>query len=377
MQRKKYAILIVLLTLLATTSLFTACDNNANNAIAPSVTVELNDNANETINNTSNSATTQTEIDHSDSSNRVDDAEVEIDDGAESESPTEVTTPPKPSEPERQMDPTDESQANNSDSEANNTNNESEDQHNNKIDSSTTEELNYVEEKPTIVFTDVDEYVYSTASPVLNIRTGPGVEYDRISSVPQNTKLHRIAVGNNSWSKIEIDGVFAYVSSNYLSKDPVQVVQQSSTPTFETVAEEIARRGNIGRLTIPSVGLSVAIFHTTIFDASQSQPIVDREDSAAYMPDAVRCYGQIVIADHVHQGFSLIKLAIPGTTYAHVDFGTYVDTYICTNKFIGKNTGNDLVDLNGVSVEGKNSGGICMYTCNSDDTITITYWQPV
>lgn len=231
-------------------------------------------------------------------------------------------------------------------------------------------------EKPVVTFTDVDEYMYVTADS-LNVRTGPGVEYDRVTSIPKNTKVHRVAVGDNRWSKVEIDGKILYVSSNYLSPEPVKVVvQQSSKPTNETVAEEMARRGSIGRLTIPSVGLSVALFQTTIWHGSQSQPVVDAVDSAAYMPDAVDCFRQIIIADHVHQGFSAIKSAVPGSTYAYIDFGTYTNSYICTNKFIGYNNGHGLTDLNGVSITGQNDGGTCMYTCNADGTITITYWQP-
>lgn len=225
----------------------------------------------------------------------------------------------------------------------------------------------YVDKLPIVIYTEVDEYLYVTAE-TLNVRTGPGTSYEKVKSLPQNTKVHRVAKGDNNWSKIEIDGKIFYVSSNYLSKNKVE------QPKQETVAEEMARRGNIGRLRIPSVGVDVALFKSSVYGGSQ--PVVDANDSAAYMADAVDCYGQILIGDHRHQGFDKIKKSSPGSTKAYFDFGTYTKTYVCTDKFVGKNIGYDLVDLNGTSITGRNDGGVCMYTCNTDGTVTITFWQP-
>jgi uncharacterized protein YgiM (DUF1202 family) len=215
-----------------------------------------------------------------------------------------------------------------------------------------------------VIFDLVDEYLYVNTK-ILNVRVGPSTKCDKITSIKLNTKVHRIGVGSNGWSKIEYDGKEAYVASNYISYKKTHI---------ETLQEEMERRGNVGRLKISSVGLNVALFKASAFGGSQS--IVDAKDSAAYMEDAIKCYGQIIIADHVHQGFSAIKKSKPGTTIAHIDFGTETLKYICTKKFIGKNKGSDLVSLDGVSIKGQNAGGICMYTCNSDGTITITYWQP-
>lgn len=143
------------------------------------------------------------------------------------------------------------------------------------------------------------------------------------------------------------------------------------------ILREISNRpGMVGRLFIQSVGINVAIFQTSIC-RNETQDIVDAKDSAAYMPDALEYFKQIIIGDHVYQGFDKIKNVCPGETIAYIDFGNHTQSYICTKKFIGRNTGSDLVDLSGASIAGQNDNGLCMYTCNYDGTITITYWSTV
>ena len=222
--------------------------------------------------------------------------------------------------------------------------------------------------EPVINCVDTDEYLYVSSSK-LNIRTGPSTDYEIITSVYLNTLLHRTGKCDNGWSRIDYDGQTAYVYSNYLSYEETHI---------ETVLEEMARRGNIGRLTIPSVGVNVALFETSVYNINHSQVIVDAADSAAYLSDTMTHYGFVMIGDHVHQGFSAIKNTSIGTV-AYIDRGEYRESYVCTEKFIGYNgyggrTG--MFDTNGNDVAGRNPGGLCMYTCNSDGTITITFWQP-
>lgn len=218
--------------------------------------------------------------------------------------------------------------------------------------------------KPSVVFTEVNETVYAVSS--VNVRTGPGTEHSKIGQLQTNQSVTRVGIGDNGWSKVYYNGSEAYIASNYLTTEE---------PHIETVAEEMARRGNMGRLRISSVGVDVALFETSMYDISHSQPIVDNADSAAYISDTIDDYGFIIIGDHVHQGFAAIKSSVPGVTIAEIDSGTNIQTYICTEIFIGYNNG-CLDDLNGNCIKGRNDGGICMYTCNSDGTITITFWQP-
>ena len=162
-----------------------------------------------------------------------------------------------------------------------------------------------------------------------------------------------------------------------IKKEPETTIQQIEKPVKglsekqkETVAEEMALRGSIGRLIIPDGEINVALFKNAYGDGSV-QKIVDNEDSAAY----ITWYTKTIIADHVHQGFSGIKRAVPGITKAYIDCGTYTKTLICYNQFVGYNKGSYLSDINGnVSVD-FNEPGFCMYTCNRDGTITITLWK--
>lgn len=227
---------------------------------------------------------------------------------------------------------------------------------------------NYTEKLPTVYYDAVDEYLY-VASENLNVRTGPGVEYDKVDRLSQNARVHRVGKGDNGWSKIEINGEIFFVSSNYLSYNKVEL------PKVETVLDEIARRGNLARLTIPSVGVNVALFDASLYGGAQAY--VDAYDSAAYMRDSIEYYGFEIIGDHRHQGFNKMKNSTPGHTCAYIDYGTHKVTYICVDIFKGYNTGKYLVHLNGEVIAGENNGGICMYTCNLDDTITISFWQPI
>jgi len=53
----------------------------------------------------------------------------------------------------------------------------------------------------------------------LNVRYGPGTEYDIIKSVPCGTEIHVIArCVENGWYRVVTDGVVAYQSGTYLSK---------------------------------------------------------------------------------------------------------------------------------------------------------------
>lgn len=218
----------------------------------------------------------------------------------------------------------------------------------------------------------VDEQLYVSATK-LNVRSGPGTQYDNVATLSLNDKVHRIGVVDNGWSLIAYNNQELYVYSSYLSKEKIV-----EPPVKISVAEEMkSRPGMLGRLSIPSVGLDVALFYGDVRDSSQSQRVVDASDSAAYLSESDEYYGQILIADHVHQGFSAIKQSVPGTTEAIIDFGTHVEKWICTRIFIGMNVGSNLVDMNGIGIEGQNDGGICMYTCNFDGSITITFWQKV
>ena len=66
-----------------------------------------------------------------------------------------------------------------------------------------------------VTFEDVDETVYAKRN--LNVRSGPGTEYDKIGSLKYAKSVKRIGIGSNGWSKVIYNGKTAYCSSKYLS----------------------------------------------------------------------------------------------------------------------------------------------------------------
>lgn len=206
-------------------------------------------------------------------------------------------------------------------------------------------------------------------------------------SVQENTNLYENK--NASEAKYEPVSPIETVNSEEIEEiapeqtesiepEPIEqtIISQEETHV-ETVTEEIARRGNIGRLVIPSVGVNVAVFEVSLYD-EYNQAIVDGLDSAAHMSDSINHYGFIIVGDHVYQGFSAIKNSVVGSTTMYINKGTHQENYICTDIFIGYNGyggKSGMFDINGNDVAGRNDGGLCLYTCNADGTITITFWQ--
>lgn len=145
-----------------------------------------------------------------------------------------------------------------------------------------------------------------------------------------------------------------------LEEERAKEAARKSAQASAAVASQMASRpGMVGRLTIPSLGINVALF------ASNSQAVVDAADSAAYFGFG----GATIIGDHWNQGFSAIRSAYPGMV-AYIDDGTSKRTLTCTGVMTGTNTGYDLLDASGVSVSAR--GGYVMYTCNGSNWQSVT-----
>lgn len=64
-------------------------------------------------------------------------------------------------------------------------------------------------------YTAVNEQVYALVD--LDVRSGPGTEYERVGTLKYAQALVRIGVGNNGWSQVTFAGKTAYVSSDLVS----------------------------------------------------------------------------------------------------------------------------------------------------------------
>lgn len=76
------------------------------------------------------------------------------------------------------------------------------------------------EPEETVTFTTVDEIVYATTA--VNIRTGPGMDYQILTTMERGESIRRTGVGDNGWSRVLYRGEEAYMYTQFLStKDPV------------------------------------------------------------------------------------------------------------------------------------------------------------
>lgn len=132
--------------------------------------------------------------------------------------------------------------------------------------------------------------------------------------------------------------------------------------------------GNIGRLIIPQVNLSVALNESLLQTAEDAQRIVNAYDSACF----VSYTGWTTyIGDHFYDGFVNMKSSIPGVTKAYI-YGVdgSISTYRCVAKYYnGVNKGR-IYDDNGTDIY-LSGYDIAMVTCNgyNSSTVTITYWN--
>ena len=144
-----------------------------------------------------------------------------------------------------------------------------------------------------------------------------------------------------------------------------ELKEKMSSVSNESVLAEMQRRpGMYGRLSIPSVGVNVALF------TGGAQSLVDAPDSAAYFPAG----NSMLIADHWNQGFTKIKKCHVGTQ-AYIYRGTSIQTLTCTGVCQGVNSDYDLLYADGSSAT--MGGNTLMYTCNGANyhDITITFWS--
>ena len=86
---------------------------------------------------------------------------------------------------------------------------------------------------------DVYQVVWTTEA--LNIRSLPDLESKVLEVLPANTKILRIGINLDGWSKISYNGGYAYCSSKYLTdKEPIKkpVEKQTQKQSFPIVYED-------------------------------------------------------------------------------------------------------------------------------------------
>lgn len=70
-----------------------------------------------------------------------------------------------------------------------------------------------------VTFEEVDEIVYTVDA--VNVRSGPGLEYDVIATLKYGSAIRRTGIGSNGWSRVSYKGQDAYMYSPLLTtKNP-------------------------------------------------------------------------------------------------------------------------------------------------------------
>ena len=75
----------------------------------------------------------------------------------------------------------------------------------------------YVTTELPVTFEEVDETVYATTA--VNVRSGPGTEYDRIGLLATDDSVKRTGIGSNGWSRVIYNGEIGYVSGEFLTTE--------------------------------------------------------------------------------------------------------------------------------------------------------------
>ena len=135
------------------------------------------------------------------------------------------------------------------------------------------------------------------------------------------------------------------------------------------VCDDRDYEGFAGRLYVDDVDINVALYH------SNSQEVVDREDSAAYF-DLSYARGNMIIADHNTHAFRSLDNVKVGTLAQLVQDNGDVIVYQSIDIFKGHNTGKGITDWNGRSVVG--DAELMMYTCfDGWQNVWIVLWERV
>lgn len=187
-------------------------------------------------------------------------------------------------------------------------------------------------------------------------------EYKEIESEVVDSEEIKIEYYNASSENLEV--------VNYAQNNKTQYnTTQTSSNT--------GRLGNKGRLVIPTVNYSAALYDGLLGSSAYAQSLVDAQDSACY----ISCYSYTTyIGDHNYQGFENMKNSIPGVTKAYVyETDGSVSTYICVAKHMNsKKINGEIYDENNINTF--DSGyDIAMVTCNNawGTLVTVTYWNQI
>ena len=165
----------------------------------------------------------------------------------------------------------------------------------------------------------------------------------------------------------EVKQISEPVSYNPVIKEqPASIADsQPVSAPVEVEAPAVVDDGALGTISIG--GYSARLYQGGSGN-SVNQPIVDAENSAVLM----NYLGRQMIADHSHQGFSVIRscsLGLLGSLCGR--------TIVCASSYQGTNTGYGIRLDDGRWADEVYDGTYIMYTCNDAEStsVTVTFWN--
>lgn len=99
-----------------------------------------------------------------------------------------------------------------------------------------------VPQDPSITVSEKDDTIYITGNSV-NLREGPGTEYDRITSAERGDEYKRTGVTDNGWSRVTYKGEDAYVANSYVSTEKPDPIISDASGTVVTTGDANLRKG--------------------------------------------------------------------------------------------------------------------------------------
>ena len=169
------------------------------------------------------------------------------------------------------------------------------------IETETVEVLNETVETP------VDEYIWVNTN--ANVRSGPSTDFGVLGTLSYGSKVHRIAVLETGWSKIEYKDDVAYISSKLVQTTEIVIpkneekvdTSSSSTELCVGVAKEIFDATNAERV---AAGLSPLTWSDELARAADVRAEEIITTFSHTRPDGTKCYSlsSLVAGENIIRG---------------------------------------------------------------------------
>ena len=226
-----------------------------------------------------------------------------------------------------------------------------------------------VSEEPAYTVEPMSATRYAQRS--VNVRKGPGTEYDRVGSLTTNQEVAVTGKASTGWYEISYNGEVAYVSNNYLGNEKV-VVQPTPAPTTpstpETTTPATPDAGTGGSAstseTTYSVYLEPGMLDLVNGLRSQNGLPACSWDSGAEQVALDRA--KAISSNFSHQGAPLNAMENIAYTYGGADANTFYTMY-----------SNSPSHLNGMLLSSSNATGYTLVsaTCKVSNGGVDTYYN--